>query len=96
MRVDILMAGGAVSVTAPMTLDVFESHFQFATAHTSALTEADAALMDIGAFPLMGFETCVSEKVPTAFVTPLRGFQTTLEGVVEIGALFGDSNDIRS
>ena len=27
-------------------------------------------------FALMGFETRVSEKVPTSIVTPLRGFQT--------------------
>ena len=99
MRVDVLMAGGAVNVTAPMTLDVFESHFQFTTAYTSASIEADAALMDMGGFSFvgfasMGFETRVSEKVPTSFATPLRGFQTTLEGTVEIGEVFADSNDI--
>ena len=81
MRVGVLMAGGAVKVTASMTFDVFESHFQFAAAHTSASIEADAALMDIGGFSFMGFAsmgfgTRVSEKIRSAIVAPLRGLQT--------------------
>ena len=93
LRVVVLLAGAAVNVTAPMTLDVFESHFQFAAAHASASIEADGALMDLGGFSFvgfasMGFETRVSEKVPTAIVASLRGFQTAWVGVEEIGTLF--------
>ena len=87
------MAGGAVKVTAPMTRSVFESHFQFAATHASASIEADTALMDLGSFSFvgfasMGFETGVSEKVPTPIVASLRGFQTARVGVKEIGTFF--------
>ena len=93
LGIDVLMAGGAVKVTASMTRNVFESHFQFTTTHASASIETDTALMDLGDFSFvgfasMGFETRVSEKVPTAIVTSLRGFQTARVGVKEIGTLF--------
>ena len=76
-----------------MTLDVFESRFQFAATHASAFIEADTTLTDLGGFSFvgfasMGFETRVSEKVPTAIMGSLRGFQTARVGVVEIGAVF--------
>ena len=93
MSVDVLLAGGAVKVTAPMTLDVFESRFQFETPRTSPFVEADTALMDLGGFSFkgfasVGFETRVSEKVPSAIGASLSGFQTARVGVVEIGAVW--------
>ena len=93
LSVDLLMAGGADKVTAPMTLNVFESRFQFATTHASAFIEEDTTLTDLGGFSFegfasMGFETSVSEKVPTAIMASLIGFQTAQVGVVEIGAVF--------
>ena len=92
LGVDVLMAGRAVKVTAPMTLNVFESHFQFETTHTSTSIEADTALPDLGGFSFVGFasvslETRVSKKVPTTIVASLSGFQTARVGVVEIGAV---------
>ena len=93
LGVDVLIAGGAVKVSAPMTLDVFESRFQLVITHASAFVEADTALMDLSGFSFVGFasvgfETRVSEKVPTAIVASLSGFQTARVGVVEIGAVF--------
>ena len=92
LGVDVLMAGGAVKVSAPMTLDVFESLFQFVTTYTSTFVEADTTLTDLGGFSFegfvsMGFETRVSEKVPTTIMASLRGFQTARVGVVEIGTV---------
>ena len=93
LGVDVLLAGGAVKVTASMTLDLFESRLQFATPHASTFVEADTPLMDLGGFSFvgfasMGFETRVSEKVPTALVASLSGFQTAQVGVKEIGAVW--------
>ena len=93
LRVDVLQAGGAVQVTAPMTLDLLESRFQFETPRTSPFVEADTALMDLGGFSFkgfasVGFETRVSEKVQSAIMASLSGFQTARVGVVEIGAVW--------
>ena len=92
LSVDVLLAGGTVKVTASMTLDVFESLFQFETPLASAFVEADTALMDLSGFSFVGFasvgfETCVSEKVPSTIMASLSGFQTARVGVVEIGAV---------
>ena len=92
LSVDVLLAGGAVQVTAPMTLDLLESRFQFETPCTSTFVEADTALRDLGGFSFkgfasVGFETGVSEKVPSAIGASLSGFQTAWVGLVEIGAV---------
>ena len=92
LRVDVLFAGGTVQVTAPMTLDLLEPRFQLETPRTSPFVEADTALMDLGGFSFkgfasVGFETRVSEKVPSAIGTSLSGFQTARVVVVEIGAV---------
>ena len=93
LGVDVFTAGGAVKVTAPMTLDVFESHFQLVTTHASTSIEEDTALPDLSGFSFVGFasvglETRVSEKVPTTIVASLSGFQTARVGVMEIGTVF--------
>ena len=92
LRVDVLFAGGAVQVTAPMTFDLLESRFRLETPCTSPFVEADTALMDLGGFSFagfasVGFETEVSEKVPSALVASLSGFQTARVVVVEIGTV---------
>ena len=93
LGVDVLFAGGTVKVSAPMTLDLFESRFQLVTPHASTFVEADTTLMDLSGFSFVGFasvgfETRVSEKVPTALAASLSGFQTAWVGVVEIGAVW--------
>ena len=93
LSVDVLLAGGTVKVTAPMTLDVFESRFQLETPLASAFVEADTALMDLGGFSFVGFasvgfETRVSEKVSFTILASLSGFQTARVGVVEIWAVW--------
>ena len=93
LSVDVLLAGGTVKVTAPMTFDLLESRFQFETPRASTFVEADTALMDLGGFSFkgfasVGFETRVSEKVPSAIRASLSGFQTARVGVVEIGTVW--------
>ena len=93
LGVGVLLAGGAVKVTAPMTLDVFESHFQFEATHASAFIEADTTLTDLSGFSFegfasVGFETRVSEKVSTAIMASLNGFQTARVGVKKWGQSF--------
>ena len=75
-----------------MMLDLLESRFQLETPHTSPFVEADTALMDLGGFSFkgfasVGFKTHVSEKVPSAIMASLSGFQTAWVVVVEIGAV---------
>ena len=93
LGVDVLFAGGTVKVSAPMTFDLFESCFQFETPRASTFVEADTALMDLSGFSFVGFasvgfETRVSEKVPSAIRASLSGFQTARVGVMEIGAVW--------
>ena len=92
LRVDVLFAGGAVQVTAPMTFDLLESRFHLETPRTSPFVEADTALRDLGRFSFkgfasVGFKTRVSEKVPSALVASLSGFQTARVVLVEIGTV---------
>ena len=89
LRVDILFAGGTVQVTAPMTFDLLESVFHLETPPASSFVEADTVLRDLGGFSLkgfalVGFETGVSKKVPSALVASSSGFQTAWVGLVEI------------
>ena len=76
-----------------MTLDVFEPRFQFETPRTSTFVEADISLRGLGGFSFkgfasVGFETCVSEKVPSAIGASLSGFHTARVSVVEIGTVW--------
>ena len=92
LRVDVLFAGGTGQVTASMTFDLLESRFHLVTPRASPFVEADTALKVLGGFSfqgfaLMGLETEISKKVPSALVTSSCGFLTTWVGLVEIGTV---------
>ena len=89
LGVDVLFAGGAVQVTAPMTFDLLESVFHLETPPTSSFVEADTVFRDLSGFSFagfasVGFETRVSKKVPSALVASSSGFLTAWVGLVEI------------
>ena len=92
LRVDVLFAGGTSQVTASMTFDVLESRFHLVTPRASAFVEADTALKVLGGFSFQGFalvglETEISKKVPSALVASSCGFLTTWVGLMEIGTV---------
>ena len=92
LRVDVLFAGGASQVTAPMTFDLLDSRFHLETPRASAFVEADTALKVLGGFSFQGFasvglETEISKKVPSTLVASSCGFLTTWVGLVEIGTV---------
>ena len=92
LRVDVLFAGGTSQVTAPMTFDVLESRFHLVTPRASAFVEADTALKVLGGFSFQGFalvglETEISKKVPSALVASSCGFLTAWVGLMEIGTV---------
>ena len=93
LGIDVLVAGRTIHVPTTMTLNVFETHFEFETSLTFTTSEADGGLGGVSGvssivFGAMGLETGVTEKVPSTSMAMLRGFETPWVGVEVIGALF--------
>lgn len=76
-----------------MTLNVFQTHFQFKTTHTFASIETDALVGGICQLSKMGFGLVGGgKKISFTGLTMLGGFGTSLVGfskIVAVGLLTG-------